>query len=579
MKNMKIRNKVSIIIVAILLIFSIEMIVFNQFSTNTSVEQTVGQSAVNMAKVVESRLDKERYEEMYNNPVENDLYWELRAELEEVRKTIGAMYLYTLQVDDAGKVTFLIEAAEPNTDTAVPINGDTYINDLGVVEPAIKEGSSTTDLIETEFGQYLSGYVPFTNSNGDVMGVIGVDIDASFVTAIQDETSTRNLLMLSALVLVTCVASFALIYFLLRKMLSPLDTTKEAAEYFAKGDLQQARMTLEKMDLHKTDEITLFTKVFYTSIQQLGTIFSKVQTIAAQGTATSNDAVSTLQSVKSANDTVSQTVENLSATAEENSVSSQKSAVVLEEMLTGIQQMANSTSGLADASSVMAQEVTASVEEAQNVVTKIEGVEGAVVSTAEQVTEMGKKFAEIEQMVKVITDIADQTNLLALNAAIEAARAGESGKGFAVVADEVRKLAEMSGKSAGDISNQLTMFSHMNKRVLQEMDETKTTVREGSQAVQQIGDKLQEVLEVVSRVNESIQADSAVVEQLSASSDEVLKATHATGDAMNNMVNATTVTQDLTAEQNDALQELNKVMTELTVVSKQLDEQIGSFKL
>lgn len=220
-----------------------------------------------------------------------------------------------------------------------------------------------------------------------------------------------------------------------------------------------------------------------------------------------------------------------------------------------------------------------SVAEAQSVVTKIEGVEGAVVSTAEQVTEMGKKFAEIEQMVKVITDIADQTNLLALNAAIEAARAGESGKGFAVVADEVHKLAEMSGKSAGDISNQLTMFSHMNKRVLQEMDETKTTVREGSQAVQQIGDKLQEVLEVVSRVNESIQNDSAVVEQLSASSDEVLQATHATGEAMNNMVNATTMTQDLTAEQNAALDELNNVMNDLTVVSKQLDEQIGSFKL
>lgn len=130
--------------------------------------------------------------------------------------------------------------------------------------------------------------------------------------------------------------------------------------------------------------------------------------------------------------------------------------------------------------------------------------------------EMGKKFEEIEQMVKIITDIADQTNLLALNAAIEAARAGESGKGFAVVADEVRKLAEMSGKSAGDIRNQLAMF---NQRVLEEMDVTKTSVREGSQAVQQIGAKLQEVLAVVSNVNESIQNDSAVIEQLAASSD------------------------------------------------------------
>lgn len=166
MKNMSIRKKVSFIVVALLFIYSVEMVMFNQYSTNTSVERAVGETAINLAQTVERQLDKDLYEEMYNNPVENELYWTLRQELNEIRENIGAMYLYTLQVADDGKVTFLIEGAERNEETAVPINGDTYINDLNIVEQIAESGTASTNVIETEFGQYLSGYVPFTNSDG-----------------------------------------------------------------------------------------------------------------------------------------------------------------------------------------------------------------------------------------------------------------------------------------------------------------------------------------------------------------------------------------------------------------------------
>ncbi|MGZ3807302.1 MAG: bacteriohemerythrin [Bacteriovorax sp.] len=60
---------------------------------------------------------------------------------------------------------------------------------------------------------------------------------------------------------------------------------------------------------------------------------------------------------------------------------------------------------------------------------------------------------EIASKTQLINDIVFQTKLLSFNASVEAARAGEHGKGFAVVAEEIGKLAQMSGRSADEISS------------------------------------------------------------------------------------------------------------------------------
>jgi methyl-accepting chemotaxis protein len=112
------------------------------------------------------------------------------------------------------------------------------------------------------------------------------------------------------------------------------------------------------------------------------------------------------------------------------------------------------------------EEASGATEELSHSIAEINGqlvratdaVRAAVVeaqSTNDNIANLALAAQQIDNVVKLIQNVAGQTNLLALNAAIEAARAGAAGKGFAVVATEVKALAVQTAKATDDISGQI----------------------------------------------------------------------------------------------------------------------------
>lgn len=118
-------------------------------------------------------------------------------------------------------------------------------------------------------------------------------------------------------------------------------------------------------------------------------------------------------------------------------------------------------------------------------------VETSVTAISElfkSMNEVSSSSRKIEEILRLIEDIAFQTNLLALNAAVEAARAGEQGKGFAVVAEAVRSLAQRSSSAAKDIS------------VL--IKETTGNIQKGSQQAQSSRELLSSILSGILKVSD-----------------------------------------------------------------------------
>lgn len=140
----------------------------------------------------------------------------------------------------------------------------------------------------------------------------------------------------------------------------------------------------------------------------------------------------------------------------------------------------------------------------EEIIEIVKSLENENRNNTENINELARRFSKVNEVVKLITNIANQTNLLALNAAIEAARAGEQGKGFAIVAGEIRKLAEMTKQSTRDISELISDIEDETKVVLDNSGESNEVIAKGVKASGNASEKIEESLSSVAKVGHEV---------------------------------------------------------------------------
>ncbi|MDD5031365.1 MAG: methyl-accepting chemotaxis protein, partial [Rhodoferax sp.] len=291
---------------------------------------------------------------------------------------------------------------------------------------------------------------------------------------------THTELMLIVALAVILVVSAALIWFIPRSVIKPIQDAVGLTHAIAAGDLTHQIVVTGK------DEISNL----LTCLQSMQARLAQVVHAVRQGS----------ESVATASAEIAQGNHDLSARTESQASALEQTAASMEQLSSQVHQNADN-----------AAQANQLAQSASSVAIQGGQVVGQVVDTMKGINQASHKISDI---ISVIDGIAFQTNILALNAAVEAARAGEQGRGFAVVASEVRSLAGRSAAAAKEIKTLI--------------DTSVERVQAGSALVDQAGSTMQEVVASIRRVTD-------IVGEISSASAEQSQGVAQVGEAVTQM--------------------------------------------
>lgn len=284
------------------------------------------------------------------------------------------------------------------------------------------------------------------------------------------------------------------------------------------------------------------------------------------------------QSASAANQ-VADSVGEIASGAEAQAVSIKKLGGESKRIMEGLEQIDSSAKTVESISMTARQNADSGLLKVEEAIARMEKVGQGSGEMQETVAKLQNGFAEIFQIVDLITSISEQTNLLALNAAIEAARAGENGRGFSVVADEVRKLAEES-RTAADRIRLLVKDNQENvKMTVQVSNESAESIGLGITHVFSTGESFKEIKASIESLSKEIEGVSVSIDQLAGIAtsfygqlDKINEMSDKTSDEAQNVSAAT-------EQQLAAMQEVAGSSQSLSEMAGNLQEIIAEFKI
>ena len=253
-----ITTKLTAAFIILILVIAGLSVMYTFGATKNALKETTRDELTALASVIATQIDGDVLTDLKPGDEESRSFMEVRDQLYTIQQASPEiLFLYTMRETEEG-IAFIVDAEYGLSDDAPGIDEvyDTPTDEmsLGFSGP-VAEQEYTTD----QWGTVISGYAPITDSSGDVVAILGVDMSADKV--IERQAFIGNIIYIIMLVGIGFTA--IIIGVLSRTMIRDIKLLNESAEKISTGDVNV------QVSVDRSDEIGELAQSFSRMVSSL----------------------------------------------------------------------------------------------------------------------------------------------------------------------------------------------------------------------------------------------------------------------------------------------------------------------